>query len=276
MAPKAGSCMDSHDEATGEKARRNAGAREERVKPYYQDEASGITIYHGDCRDILPMLPKVDLVLTDPPYGMKKADWDELIPAGEWLPIARTLGRVAVFTGVRGLFDYPKPDWTLSWVRLASTQRNGVFGGFNNWEPILFYSGGHISNDTFSVPNIPDGGTGDHPTPKPLRLLLNLIARLDPQVVLDPFLGSGTTLVACKRLGRRGIGIEIEEKYCEIAAKRLEMERLELFEPPPEQWILDMQEPNGDEGRLSFQPPRNSLILERETGIEPATNSLEG
>jgi site-specific DNA-methyltransferase (adenine-specific) len=198
------------------------------MTPYYDHD--GITIYHGDCREILPALPKVDLVLTDPPYGMKKAEWDVLIPPSEWLPLACRLGPVALFTGVRGLFDYPKPDWTLSWVRAGSLQRNGSFGGFNNWEPILFYGAGKIANDTFSVPNIPDDDAADHPVPKPLRLLLAMIGRLGPQVLLDPFLGSGTTLVACKRLGRRGIGIEIEEKYCEIAARRLEAERKPLFE----------------------------------------------
>jgi DNA modification methylase len=189
------------------------------VKPYYDED--GITIYHGDCREILATLPHVDLVLTDPPYGMNKADWDRLIPPCEWLPLAKTLGNVALFTGVRGLFDYPKPDWALSWVRIASTQRNGSFCGFNNWEPILFYGAGKIPNDTFAVPNIPDGDTGDHPTPKPLRLLLSIINRLKPESLIDPFMGSGTTLVAAKELGCRAIGIEIEERFCEIAARRL-------------------------------------------------------
>lgn len=202
------------------------------MTPYYQHD--GIVIYHGDCREILPALPKVDLVLTDPPYGMRKAEWDELIPPAEWLPAARALGPVALFSGVRGLFDYPKPDWTLSWVRVASTQRNGAFGGFNNWEPILFYGGGRIANDTFSMPNIPDGSADGHPTPKPLSLLLLMIGRLGPQSLADPFMGSGTTLAAAKRLGRQCIGVEIEEKYCEIAARRVEAERLTLFEALPE------------------------------------------
>lgn len=69
------------------------------MTPYY--ECSGITIYHGDCRDVLPSV-RADVVVTDPPYGMKKEAWDELLPPESWLPMARALGPVAVFCGVRG------------------------------------------------------------------------------------------------------------------------------------------------------------------------------
>lgn len=196
------------------------------MKPYF--ERNGITIYHGDCREVLPALDAVEMVVTDPPYGMGKASWDVFIAPTVWLPAARRARTVAVFSGVRAMFDYPKPDWTMCWHRPASTQRNGRFRGFNNWEPILVYGGSAIANDVITCPNSQEpAGTG-HPTTKPTSLMRQLIARLGDGGVLDPFMGSGTTLRAAMDLGRQAIGIEIEERYCEIAAKRLEQQVLAL------------------------------------------------
>ena len=188
------------------------------MTPYYQED--GITIYHGDCRDVLPSV-SADLVVTDPPYGMGKAEWDEeIVPVDSWLPIARLKGRpVALFCGVKGTYDYPRPDWIGAWVRLGSTQRNGALLGFCNWEPILFYGMPSLSNDVISVPNY--HGVDGHPTPKPLRLMSALLGRMPAGVVADPFCGSGTTLLAAKNASRCAIGIEIDERYCEIAVKRL-------------------------------------------------------
>lgn len=191
------------------------------MKPYYQDNA--VTIYHGDCRAVLPTLPKVDLVLTDPPYGMGKAEWDNEIP--KWLPLVDTFP-VMAFCGVVGMRDYPTPDWVAAWVRVGSTQRIGHLGGFNNWEPILCYRLERLPNDVFMVPNTDH--KHQHPTCKPLKLFLRLVSTQQAHTILDPFMGSGTTLRAAKDLGRKAIGIEIEEKYCEIAAKRMAQEVLAL------------------------------------------------
>ena len=200
------------------------------MKPYY--EHAGQTIYCADCREILPGL-HADLVIADPPYGMKKAVWDaEIVPVDSWLDSARRIAPALVFTGIKGMWDYPKPDWVMSWVRVGSTQRNGSLRGFNNWEPILVYGLQALSNDTIEAANIPDGDTGDHPTPKPLKLMDKLLARVPGAVVVDPFCGTGTTLISAKNLGRKAIGIEIEEKYCEIAAKRLSQEVFD-FTPTP-------------------------------------------
>jgi DNA modification methylase len=197
------------------------------VKPYYEDAAAGIVIYNADCREILPSLPKVDLVLTDPPYGMNKAEWDKrIVPVDSWLPVARSLAPTALFSGIKGMYDYPRPDWVMAWVRLGSVQRNGALRGFNNWEPILTYGLISLPNDTVCIPNFPD--VEGHPTPKPLRLIRAVLSRLPRGTVLDPFMGSGTTLRAAKDLGRKAIGIEIEERYCEIAAKRMAQEVLEF------------------------------------------------
>lgn len=185
-----------------------------------------VTLYHGDCLEYLRTLPagSVDAVVTDPPYGMKKADWDmAIVPVNTWLPIVRELGPVAVFTGIQGTYDYPRPDWLMAWVRLGSTQRNGRLRGFNNWEPILLYGVQRLANDVINLPNFPDKEAAGHPTPKPLKLMTALIERLTQPgaTVLDPFMGSGTTGVACVKTGRNFIGCEIDEGYFKSAEKRI-------------------------------------------------------
>ena len=160
----------------------------------------------------------VDAVITDPPYGMKKGDWDLEIP--QWLHLVKGIP-TATFCGIVGMRDYPTPDWVGAWVRAGSTQRNGRLRGFNNWEPILFYNIERLENDVFSFPNYHDD-TG-HPTTKPTNLIEKLIMRMTKEgdTVLDPFMGSGTTGVACARLNRNFIGIEINPQYFEIAQRRI-------------------------------------------------------
>jgi site-specific DNA-methyltransferase (adenine-specific) len=175
------------------------------------------TLYLGDCRDILPTLGKVDAVVTDPPYGMGKGAWDDEIP--DWLPLIGDTP-AATFCGVVGMRDYPSPDWTGAWVRLASTQRNGRLRGFNNWEPILFYNVAQLDNDTISCPNVHED-TG-HPTTKPTPLMMRLIAKMPAGTILDPFMGSGTTGVAAVQMQRDFIGIEREPAYFDIACRRIE------------------------------------------------------
>lgn len=196
------------------------------MTPYYSDDL--VTIYWGDCRE---WMPKADVVLSDPPYGVGKALWDDDIPELDWLTRARSFAAVVAFTpGVRPLFRYPEPDWLIAWARPASTQSNGL-GGINNWEPVLVYGSRTLPTDliTLSHPGR-SNETGDHPTPKPLGLYRRLVALLSKpgETILDPFMGSGTTLVAAKSLGRKAIGIEIEERYCEIAANRCRQEVLGL------------------------------------------------
>ena len=207
------------------------------MKPYYQDE--WVTIYHGDCRLILPELPKVDLVLTDPPYNggldygistNDKRDWAEY--AG-WLNGILLQsenicnGAVVCFLSKPAMMELIKihqPWWIGVWVGCSGNPagpNNGVM--FQpNYEPCLFYG-----NRYFSKVCIPDvyfhnseTNRNGHPCPKPLLLMSQLIRMMQADTIIDPFMGSGTTLVAAKKLGRKCIGIEIEEKYCEIAAKR--------------------------------------------------------
>jgi len=199
------------------------------MKPYYQDK--WVTIYHGDCREILPQLDvKVDLVLTDPPYGVdfRGCDWDKEIP--NWLPICREMARTVVFTTAPlTMWLYPIPDWVVSWHRPASSSRRPD-GKFNHWSPILVYGKWDKDIDIISlhaIANAMPSGYG-HPCPKPSSLFKWLVTGVEAQLILDPFMGSGTTVEAAKALNRYSIGIEIKEKYCEIAAKRCCQEVMEL------------------------------------------------
>ena len=199
------------------------------MKPYYED--GSVVLYHGDCREVLPGLERAALVLTDPPYGLswsggtwakhpKYADasrWDVRCPDA-FISSVIDAGESAVVWG-GNLYSLPPCRGYLAWRKtnavptmadfeLAWTTRDAparIWYGHNNFDH-------------------------EHPTQKPLALMewtLGFFADA-PGVVLDPFAGSGTTLVAAKNLGRRAIGIEIEERYCEIAAKRLCQEVLPL------------------------------------------------
>lgn len=229
------------------------GSRGIDLKPYYEDES--VAIYNADCRDVLPTLDKVDLVLTDPPYG-------EVTHKG-----ARTR------TGLNGSaeneslvdFDSVTPDYlrsvfesvncggwwvsTMEWTHLANLEqsppsgwkfvRMGIWVKPNGapqftgdrpaqgWEAVGIF---HPSE----TPMTWNGGgrravwtenavSGDHPTEKPSGLFNSLCALFSDSgdTILDPFMGSGTTLRAAKDLNRKAIGIEIDERYCEIAANRM-------------------------------------------------------
>jgi DNA modification methylase len=204
---------------------------EVRITPYY--DHAGITIYHGDCREILPTLPKVDLVLTDPPYGVGKryASYEDTQQnLSGLIPLIFVAGKVIVTPGVNNVHEYPKPEWILCWWKPNAMVRSAVANA-NIWEPILVYGCGYVfGRDGIEVCLTPQ--PIGHPCPKPIKLFRWLISKVEANLILDPFMGSGTTLVAAKELGRRAIGIEIEEKYCEIAVKRLSQEVLFGVEIP--------------------------------------------
>ncbi len=204
------------------------------MKPYYEDTKSEITIYHADCRDVLPMLEPVDLVLTDPPYGVSKAGWDSCF-VDYWLEEAARLSSViAWMPGIRNLALCPPTigalayKWCMSAHIVNSTTRGDI--GFGNWIACMVYAKEGVKFEMgqdcrdFAI----TGQMPEHPSPKPYQVMRWLVSRLPGQTILDPFMGSGTTLRAAKDLGRRAIGIEIEERYCEIAAKRLAQEVMVL------------------------------------------------
>jgi len=214
------------------------------VKPYYQDK--WVTIYHGDCREILPQFDgKVDLVLTDPPYNatdigfnkatylnqpMKLADEEYAQFCRDWFSLVKS-PLIALTCGIGNIWNYPPADWVLCWDKPNSLSRNR-WGGINAWEPVLLYGkpANRLVKDIKRIPAFSYGVSGNHPCPKPMALIdwLILLTTKDNACILDPFLGKGTTCYCAKKLNRYSIGIEIEEKYCEIAAKRCCQEVMEL------------------------------------------------
>jgi DNA modification methylase len=210
------------------------------VKPYYQDDFC--TIYHGDCREILPQLEPVDLVLTDPPYGigikgvvgsnnLAKAtnygafnNWDEN-PIEDWLKLLiLQMGKYVVFWG-GNYYALPPCKGPLVWDK----ENTGDFAdgemAWNNYGSAMRIKR-HLWNGMIRK----DNEDRFHPTQKPLEVIRWAISLcpITAETILDPFMGSGTTLRAAKDLGRKAIGIEIEEKYCEIAVERLRQEVLAL------------------------------------------------
>lgn len=209
-------------------------------KPYYEE--AGITIYHGDCLEILPDLPKVDLVLTDPPYGIafqsnyrfikhKRIAGDDCLPIDAVnMAIDKALSAAYVFCRWDQLAAMPQPKSVLAWVKNNWSMGDLEHEHGRQWEACCFY---RRPNHKFKK-RIPDVIFGDrtgnmyHPTENPVSVMKALIGANTGNDILDPFMGSGTTLRAAKDLGRQAIGIELEEKYCEIAARRLGQEVLDL------------------------------------------------
>ncbi len=184
------------------------------VKWYYSDE--WVAIAHGDCREILPALERVDLVLTDPPYyGYEDYEWDIVDLVG-LLPPVRS------FIFWKG-GDFPLP-FTARHIWAKANRNIGNSG--EQYEEIYELMGKatglvlrHAVIDSEMNAQLNGDIFYNHPTQKPIKLIRRLLL---PTVglILDSFMGSGTTLRAAKDLNRKCIGIEIEEKYCEIAAKR--------------------------------------------------------
>lgn len=212
------------------------------MTPFYQE--AGITIYCADCRNVLPQLERVDLVLTDPPYGVGFQYLSHEDSMESWRSLMTTLVAWIRGNAVMGILPSCQinqlewiyrelaPDWLICWYK--GSPGHAAFVGFNDWEPLLIYGKRHglqMHDYFYAQPELPNG----HPCPKPVKWASWLIGRTTDVdgLVLDPFMGSGTTLVAAKQLGRQAIGIEIEERYCEIAAKRLSQQVFQ-FDPPPE------------------------------------------
>ena len=192
------------------------------------------TLYLGDCRDILPTLPKVDLVLTDPPYGIGAdchagpADhgwtqwgdggWDKERPQKEIFELFLPLGKTVIVWGGNYFTDYLPPS--MQWLSCDKGQRN-----FSLSDIELAWSSQNKACRVFDYSRgaaLQDGK--QHPTQKPIALMEWCI-NLAPKTVLtvvDPFMGSGTTGVACANLGKTFIGIEREQKYFDIACQRIE------------------------------------------------------
>lgn len=231
------------------------------MRPYY--EHAGITIYHGDCREVMSWISSqrfdvnfADALITDPPYGVNLgnhygaqekrkgrlrklgyASYDDtpgnfaqiVVPALEHAVKICTRG--LVFCSGQGLQLIPRYT-ALGGVFLPAGSGRSVWGFSNFAFAALYGVAPDLSKGCrptgFSSSEISE--PSEHPCPKPygwITWAVLLASKID-ELVFDPFCGSGTTLVAAKHLGRRAIGIELEERYCEIAAKRLAQEALPL------------------------------------------------
>ena len=211
------------------------------MKPYYDE--GGVTIYHGDCRKLLPTLT-VDVIVADPPYGIAlPTDYASrgrgvLAQCRDYAPVfdddrpfspAHLLEykHIALWGANYFVHELPRGGSWLVWDKLRPDgidQADAEFCWTNFVKGIRVFR--HLWNGMMRAS---ERGTGFHPTQKPVALMAWVIGKAPNGVVCDPYMGSGTTLVAARQLGRRAIGIEIEERYCEIAAKRLAQAALPLW-----------------------------------------------
>ena len=205
------------------------------------------TLYLGDCMDILPTLPKVDAVITDPPYGIGADShagssnngwtqwdvngWDLQRPEKKIFDAIRNISKQQIIWGGNYFTDYLPP--TMQWLVWDKGQR-----GFSLADGEFAWSSQQAAARIFNYSRaeaLKDGK--QHPTQKPVALMLWCIDKTKGNVVLDPFMGSGTTGVAAIQMGRKFIGIEREPKYFDIACKRIEQatKQEDMFIPKMQQ-----------------------------------------
>jgi site-specific DNA-methyltransferase (adenine-specific) len=209
------------------------------MTPYYADDS--VTIYHGDCRE---WMPEADVIVTDPPYGISlNNDWQDQVHSsapnrgrgaivndnGEIDPVELCAGyRNRIVFGFPYLTDMAATGW-LVWDKepgfqgrsLTSPVEMAYSTTWRGFKAVRVLWSGYMR-----APGSEPRET--HPTQKPLAVMRYVLTLAPDGVVLDPFMGTGSTLRAAKDLGRHAIGIEIEERYCEIAARRCSQEVLGL------------------------------------------------
>lgn len=211
-----------------------------------EERIGGQRLILGDCLEVMPLLGTFDALVTDPPYGVaggsgtlgkasKKTKYsaafpdtrqyieETCAPAVEAAMQKASVG--AITTGSNNLFLYPEPDDLGIIFQPAAT-------GLSKWgrvtsQPVLFYGKDPRVGLTIQPKHLTQTKAAEacgHPCPKPIEVMNWLVTRatLETQTILDPFMGSGTTLVACQKLGRQGTGIELDSDYFEIACKRVE------------------------------------------------------
>jgi DNA modification methylase len=230
------------------------------------------TLYEGDCLEILPTLGKVDAVVTDPPYssggfneagkasgsigttGLKRIQGDTMSTGGYFSMMRRVL-RSSDAVACYVFTDWRMWPFTTEAVELSGFRLRGMIvwnkghGGMGaRWKAqheLICWGTKVVSEMGEGLGNVvtfPRSGNESHPTEKPVALLEALIGNSEGEAALDPFMGSGTTGVACAKLGRSFIGIEIEPKYFDIACKRIEAAYAQgdlFIEPPAKPEQLD-------------------------------------
>jgi site-specific DNA-methyltransferase (adenine-specific) len=219
--------------------------------PYYQDEL--VTLYHGDCLEVTDWLT-ADVLVTDPPYGVawsggfssygpgnKRTVYSNDGIANDDNPRVRDEAlalwgeRPAIVFGSWRVERPPKTQHRLIWHK-AGQAPGPVNAPFMTQDEEIYILGkGFVASSppmrsvitTTEARSIEVSKIG-HPTPKPIGLMEMLVARCPEGIIADPFAGSGATLVAARNLGRRVIGVEYEEKYCELIANRLSQQAFDF------------------------------------------------
>jgi len=216
--------------------------------PYIRKEVIGdATLYLGDCRDVLPTLVKVDAVIADPPYGLGKKMsggtwatkashyqdmhvWD-IEAKQEWIDDILALDVPSIIWG-GNYFKVPASRCWLSWCKPAFNTMADMELAWTNFDR---------PSKRYPLCRVPDGPK-KHPTQKPIALMEWCLSfLLGSETILDPFMGSGTTGVACAKLGRKFIGIELDEEYFNIACKRIRKayDEPDLFIEPPKAMVQE-------------------------------------
>lgn len=224
---------------------------------YYDQD--GVTIYHGDCMDVLPSLSGVDLIVTSPPYNLQQpggtsfvaldngyGSHDDNMDHADYVSWQNSvLSQCWTALSSQGAIFYnhkPRPHLehglklpfelvpshipirqVITWDRTAGhIHRTSMFVPSYEWILLLAKPEWRLTRPSINdVWRVPFDTKNDHPAPFPLGIPRRCIEPTSAEVVLDPFMGSGTTLVAARELGRQAIGIEIEERFCEMAVNRL-------------------------------------------------------
>lgn len=195
------------------------------MTPYYSDES--VTLYHGDCREQLEWLVDADVLVTDPPYPNNAGHFDDAVETGIWA-VSQWDREAIVFWSELAFPPVPVPP-----VAVHIWHRTNVNG--KPYEPAFHFAPNGIKRRSLVLAHsFIHSGVGPgaaeyvgHPTQKPVAVMQRLVG-LTEGTVADPFAGSGATLVAAKNLGRKAVGVEVEERYCEIAARRLAQDVLDF------------------------------------------------
>jgi len=220
------------------------------VKPYYQDDL--VTLYHGDCLQVLEWL-SADVLVTDPPYGIRVSQYGNVPKSVRYKAVSNAVvnddstetrdlslelwgQRPAI---VFGSWRQPRPERTkqrLIWYKVKSSPGMTSAPWYSAEEEIYIIGEGFHGKPEQNVIQTNEARMNKyglpaqlgHPTPKPVGLMERLIVKCPDGVIADPFAGSGATLIAARNLGKKAIGVELEEKYCELIAKRLSQQAFDL------------------------------------------------